>query len=122
MRSMPDLTDGYAMVPLREYNAFRAWVESGRPRNQSSANTVNVTPAVEEPRRDPNRLLNKRDIADLLQSCVSRIDKMMANGTIPAPIKIGTSVRWKPEVIDGWIAAGCPRPDGKSSARSRGDA
>jgi excisionase family DNA binding protein len=36
------------------------------------------------------------------------VRKFLSAGKIPAPVRIGRSLRWRPDVIDGWIAAGCP--------------
>lgn len=42
------------------------------------------------------------------------------NGTAPAPVKIGNgvrpSVRFSRDEILAWIAAGCPRVDGRADA------
>jgi predicted DNA-binding transcriptional regulator AlpA len=30
------------------------------------------------------------------------------SGKLPAPIRIGSSVRWNADIIDEWIRNGCP--------------
>ena len=37
------------------------------------------------------------------------------SGVAPAPIKIGSAVRYRRAEIIEWIAAGCPRVDGKGA-------
>ena len=38
-------------------------------------------------------------------------------GIAPAPIKIGSAVRYRRDELNEWIAAGCPRIGGKGAKR-----
>ena len=51
----------------------------------------------------PFRLLNRREVADMLGLSVPTIDKLTASGKIPIPIKIGRSVKWRPDQITDFI-------------------
>ena len=35
--------------------------------------------------------------------------RYVENGDVPQPVRFGGSVKWRREVIDEWIRAGCPR-------------
>jgi excisionase family DNA binding protein len=53
-------------------------------------------------------LLSARDVATLLQCSDKHIQNLRIAGRIPAPVKLGTLVRWPRQVIEQWIEAGCP--------------
>ncbi len=36
------------------------------------------------------------------------IRKWQTSGKIPAPIRIGRTVKWRLSEVDAWITAGCP--------------
>jgi predicted DNA-binding transcriptional regulator AlpA len=53
-------------------------------------------------------LLDKRAVAKLLGGCsVRHVDRLAQDGRMPAPIKLGSLVRWSRRVIEDWIAGGC---------------
>lgn len=57
------------------------------------------------------KLLTVDELAKRL-ACSSRaIWKWAAMGRLPAPVRIGRSVRWDSTVIDSWIANGCNTND-----------
>lgn len=41
----------------------------------------------------------------------SFVRKLLSRGAIPRPNRLGRAVRWPIELIDRWIAAGCPKPE-----------
>jgi excisionase family DNA binding protein len=48
--------------------------------------------------------LTKRDLARYFRVCERTIERLVAQGTLPAPIHIGRSLRWHPLDIDGFLA------------------
>jgi len=57
---------------------------------------------------DRGLLIDIKEIAKLLDVSERTISSMQASGRIPAPIRIGRSVRWGYEEIRAWVQAGCP--------------
>lgn len=54
------------------------------------------------------RLLNVRELAERLGVSARMVFKMLAAGKLPAPIRLGRSLRWRAAAVDAWIADGCP--------------
>ncbi len=54
------------------------------------------------------RLLSAKELARTLSLSKRQIFRLNISGKLPAPVKIGGSVRWRADEIMGWIAAGCP--------------
>lgn len=48
-------------------------------------------------------LLTAGDLAKRL-----RISKLHSEALLPAPVKLGRSVRWRASEITRWVARGCP--------------
>ncbi len=55
-----------------------------------------------------NELFTVKQLASLLQMGESSIWRYRDAGYLPAPLKIGRSVRWRQSDIMDWINAGCP--------------
>jgi len=53
-------------------------------------------------------MLTVTGVATLLACSPRTIYRLVDNGRIPPPVRLGSLVRWSREAIDGWIAAGCP--------------
>ena len=53
-------------------------------------------------------LLSADRVAAALDISVRTLWRLRAAGKLPAPVKIGGSVRWRYEEITLWIEAGCP--------------
>jgi predicted DNA-binding transcriptional regulator AlpA len=53
-------------------------------------------------------LLSAGDLAKMLRFGLRTIRSMDAAGRLPAPLRIGGSVRWRAEEIRDWLAAGAP--------------
>ena len=53
-------------------------------------------------------LWTRRDLAQRLAFSTRTISRMIANGSLPPPIVLNRSPRWRPVDIEGWIAMGCP--------------
>lgn len=54
------------------------------------------------------RLLTVRELAARLGISTRQAWKLLAAGRLPAPLRLGRSVRWRAATVDRWIAAGCP--------------
>jgi len=53
-------------------------------------------------------LVDVRVLARLLHLGRATIWRQLATGRLPAPVRIGRSVRWRKAEIEAWIEAGCP--------------
>jgi excisionase family DNA binding protein len=54
------------------------------------------------------QMVDVREVAEQLDCSTQHIWRMARDGRMPAPIRLGSLVRWNQIVIDRWIAAGCP--------------
>ena len=57
-------------------------------------------------------LLDKDQIAKLVNCHPRHVYRMVSEGKLPQPVKIGKLCRWSSSVIDQWIADGCPEQKG----------
>jgi predicted DNA-binding transcriptional regulator AlpA len=64
-----------------------------------------MTKAVQE---KPAVLMDAFDLAARLQISHHSVHRLKENQKLPKEIRLGGCVRWDPEVIERWIAAGCP--------------
>lgn len=63
------------------------------------------------------RMFTKDELSEMGVGSIKTIDRMIADGRIPAPFRIGKrSLRWSREVIEKWIAGGC-KPVAASKSR-----
>lgn len=53
-------------------------------------------------------LLDVRAVAAMLDCSSRHVYRLTDAGRMPAPIKLGTLVRWPRKSIEDWISAGCP--------------
>lgn len=53
-------------------------------------------------------LLSAERVAELLDISTRTLWRLRAAGKLPAPVRLGGSVRWQFETIQTWIEAGCP--------------
>jgi predicted DNA-binding transcriptional regulator AlpA len=85
-----------------------------------STRCVTTAPAdrVPRPAVDPE-LLDVRAVATLLGGCSTRhVFRLADGGRMPAPLKLGSLVRWRRGEVLDWIAAGClPTRPTKASGR-----
>ena len=63
---------------------------------------------MEKQRNENVQLLNAHELARILALSVRQIFRLNASGQIPAPVKIGGSVRWSAIEIQNWIASNTP--------------
>lgn len=55
-----------------------------------------------------DRLLTAQDVADMLGVTKRHVWTLEEQGRMPPAIRSGRIVRWKEEVIQAWVSAGCP--------------
>ena len=53
-------------------------------------------------------LLTAKAVGEMLSLSKRQVFRLNSCGKIPAPVRIGGSVRWANSTIERWIAAGCP--------------
>lgn len=53
-------------------------------------------------------LMTVREVAAMLKVSQRQVWKLTSAGRLPAPIRLGRSVRWRASDIDKFIALGCP--------------
>ena len=61
------------------------------------------------PPTESAKLLDVRSISKILSCSTRHIYRLSDAGRMPAPVKLGSLVRWPRTSIEDWIAAGCPR-------------
>lgn len=54
------------------------------------------------------KLLDVQSVADLLGCSTRHIYRLSDAGRMPAPVKLGSLVRWSAGAIREWIDQGCP--------------
>lgn len=57
---------------------------------------------------DKLQLLTVSEVSKVLQLSVRKVYEMNASGELPAPLRLGRSVRWAEHELRGWIDAGAP--------------
>lgn len=58
--------------------------------------------------KETNLLLSAEKVAELLDISIRSLWRLRASRQIPAPIRVGGSVRWRTKDLEAWIAKGCP--------------
>lgn len=61
-------------------------------------------------------LITAAEAARLMDCGTRSLWRWSRSGVAPAPVKIGSAVRYRRDEILAWIEAGCPRVDGKKGA------
>ena len=54
------------------------------------------------------KLLTAQAVGEMLSLSKRQIFRLNSCGKMPAPIRIGGSVRWANSTIQSWISLGCP--------------
>lgn len=62
-------------------------------------------------------LISAAEAARLIDCGERSLWRWSRSGVAPAPIKIGSAVRYRRAEVLEWIAAGCPRVDRKGGGR-----
>lgn len=66
------------------------------------------------------RLLSAKEVADVLGVSKRQIFRLKSSGKIPAPVRVGGSVRFRLSDIEKWIEWGCCS-QAEFRARKRGE-
>jgi excisionase family DNA binding protein len=76
------------------------------------------SPAREAPanREGESPLVDAKEAAGLCRISESMLYKLNAEGRMPAPVRIGSLMRWRRREILDWIDSGCP-DDGREGLR-----
>jgi excisionase family DNA binding protein len=61
-------------------------------------------------------LIDVERIADLLHCSTRHVQRLAADGRMPAPIRIGSLRRWPRATIEKWIEEGCPSVPARDEA------
>ena len=67
-----------------------------------------MTTATTHERATGRKLGDVRAVAEKLDCSPRHIYRLADAGRMPAPVRLGSLVRWDLDEIDRWIAAGCP--------------
>ncbi|MCA9109371.1 MAG: helix-turn-helix domain-containing protein [Planctomycetaceae bacterium] len=62
------------------------------------SDTVTVTP----------ELLNVRQVAEILGCSARHVYRLSDAGKMPAPVRLGTLIRWRRAEVLSWLEDGCP--------------
>ena len=55
------------------------------------------------------QLIDLRTVAKMLSVSVRTVERMVASGHIPVPLRVGPRLlRWPYQVVVDWISMGCP--------------
>lgn len=65
-------------------------------------------------------LIDVAKVARMLSVSTRTVWRLVSAGKLPAPIRVGRSVRWCRAAIDAWISQGCPETDTSSSDQNGG--
>jgi len=60
------------------------------------------------PADTPAKLLDVQAVAEVLGCSSRHVYRLSDAGRMPAPVRLGSLVRWSRAAIDEWVAAGCP--------------
>jgi prophage regulatory protein len=63
---------------------------------------------LDDEKQDVPLLLSGKIVAERLGISMRTLWRLRAAGKLPAPVRLGGSVRWRVNEIDSWVAAGCP--------------
>ncbi|MCX5638137.1 MAG: AlpA family phage regulatory protein [Planctomycetota bacterium] len=55
-----------------------------------------------------DKLITAKVLAEMLSLSKRQVFRLNSCGKLPAPIRIGGSVRWSDKTISDWLAAGAP--------------
>jgi len=65
-------------------------------------------------------LVSAEKLAELLDISTRTLWRLRAAGKLPAPVRLGGSVRWRIDEVLAWIEKGCPDQErGKAARRGK---
>jgi len=56
----------------------------------------------------PAKLVDVEHAAEMLGCSSRHVYRLADAGKMPAPVRLGSLVRWNRSTLEDWIAAGCP--------------
>lgn len=65
-------------------------------------------------------LLTVKDLSERLRISTRQCWKLLSSGRLPAPVRLGRSVRWRRDELLAWLEAGCPSRDRWEAIRGAG--
>ena len=68
-----------------------------------------MTSIVLSPADASARLLDVRAVSELLGCSQRHVYRLSDAGRMPAPVRLGSLVRWSAPALHAWIDAGCPK-------------
>ena len=63
-------------------------------------------------------LLDVTETARLIGQAISTVHKAHRAGRMPAPVRLGRSIRWRRAELLAWIQAGCPSREAWEAANT----
>ena len=72
------------------------------------------------PARAGAKMLDVQAVSAMLSCSTRHVYRLSDAGKMPAPIKLGSLVRWSAVALSAWIDAGCPRFDVRPARRPKG--
>jgi predicted DNA-binding transcriptional regulator AlpA len=54
-------------------------------------------------------MMTPKQVAERIQKSEKTVQRMTRSGAIPPPLTLGRELRWEVDVIEDWIAKGCPK-------------
>lgn len=89
------------------------------PARASAEPAPTIPPVEDAPSKEKSGLIDANEVAKLLDVSPRMVWRLRDSGKMPRPTKIGSLVRWPREVIEDWIAAGCPATERRGVSRRR---
>jgi predicted DNA-binding transcriptional regulator AlpA len=77
-----------------------------------------VDHAAQQPSSPKALTLTLAELAGELRTCVRTIRRRLQAGLLPAPIRIGATIRWPRDEIIAWLAAGAPDAEAWAQLRN----
>jgi excisionase family DNA binding protein len=74
---------------------------------KTNSDFVSENGQAEPPSTEP-LFVTATELAKLLRISTRTLWRLLSAHRIPEPIRLGGAVRWRKEVIQGWIDQGCP--------------
>lgn len=68
----------------------------------------NSSPAIDPDLSENSALLDVKQVAAKLRCSPRHVYRLSDRGAMPPPVRLGGLVRWPNDLIDRWIAQGCP--------------
>ncbi|MFO8006214.1 MAG: helix-turn-helix domain-containing protein [Candidatus Brocadiia bacterium] len=85
----------------------------------TDATTGAKTGAGEAATRERAAMMKVQDVAKALNCSTRTVYRLADSGRMPRPVKLGALVRWPRQVIEQWIADGCPRCERRGAGHAR---